>query len=116
MALTETAHPAEFILSEANGQRSREEATVPAGQEISAGEVISINTAGEMVHWDAGTSVAAHGVAIYAADATSAAVAHVAYIARDAEVNGNLLDYPANQLAAAVADLALVNIRVRGGE
>jgi hypothetical protein len=97
---TEKAHGPEFILSEANGQRSRANGTVASGEVLEAGEVVMLNGAGKLVAWtgdlptDGGVDEA-EGIMLYPVDATDGDVA-AAYLARDAEVNLNLLVYPEN--------------------
>lgn len=97
---TEQAHGPEFILSEANGQRSRENGTVLSGQVLEAGEVVMDNGSGKLIAWtgdlptDGGVDEAA-GIVLYPVDATDGDV-EAAYLARDAEVNLNLLVYPEN--------------------
>lgn len=119
---TEAAHAAEFILSEANGQRSRENGTLVSGQNLAAGAVVMDNGAGKLTAYtagevtDGGTDEAA-GILIAAADATDADVA-VSYLARDAEVNLKLLTYPAESTAGGeeantIASLALIGIIAR---
>lgn len=121
--MTEGRHTAEFVLSEAEGQRSRENGTVASGQDLAAGTVVqdngsgkliacsgTLNTAGDLV-----TAVA--GVILAKADASAGDV-DVAYIARDAEVNGNTLTYPTEstaggEKAATKASLTSLGIIVR---
>jgi len=95
---TEKAHGPEFILSEANGQRSRENGTVVSGQNLEAGTVVMDNGSGKLTAYTAeevtdGGVHEAVGIILYPADATDGDV-DVAYLARDAEVNLNLLVYP----------------------
>ncbi|TIV91125.1 MAG: head decoration protein [Mesorhizobium sp.] len=122
-SFTEAYHTAAFILSEANGHRSRESATVASGQTLNAGEVVqfsagklvtadgALNTAGDVV-----TAVA--GIVLGAVDASGGDVDNVAYIARDAEVNDNLITYPTEttlggEKAATVESLAALGIIAR---
>lgn len=115
-ALTEARHTAAFILSEANGQRSRESGVLDTG-DLAAGTVLQLSgtklvafTAADAT--DGTADIPAAGILIGAADATSADQA-VAFIARDAEVNLNLLTYPAGKKAATVASLKLLGIICR---
>lgn len=120
--LTEGRHAAEFVLSEANGNRSRENGTLVSGQNLAAGTVLMDNGAGKLTKLTAnGTAAdldgAAVGILLAATDASAGDVA-AAYIARDAEVNGNSLTYPTESTAggeeaAAIASLALLGIIVR---
>ena len=120
--LVETRHPGEFILSEANGQRSREAIIIASGAGvIAAGTVLGKVTA--TAKYIASAIGATDGsetpaaVAIYGADATSADVT-VSAIVRDAEVNGNCLTYHADrdqaaEKAAANAALTTLGVIVR---
>jgi len=112
--ITESTHTAEFLLSEANGARSRETITVLSGEgELAAGTVLGIVTAsGKYAAYDNaaidGTEVA-KAVLYAAVDATSADAAGVA-IVRDAEViESALTGIDAN----GTTDLAAVGIIVR---
>lgn len=108
-ALSEARHTAEFIISEGNGHYSRESGT--AGEAFPAGEVVKI-TSTKLVSYDGTGTVV--GVAINAASADGD---KVAYIARSAEVNGNLLtsSEATDGLldAGALAGLATLKIIVR---
>lgn len=112
--LTQGARTAEFLLSEANGQRSREAGTLaiaaealPAGQLLgtvaASGEYAPYNPAG----LDGSETVTA---ILYAAAPASAATQPVAVIARDAEVASAKLT---GLDAAATADLLALGIIVR---
>lgn len=87
--LTEGRHTAEFILSEANGNRSRENGTVKSGEDLAAGTVLELDST-KLVAFAGGSVV---GILIEATDASSADVP-AAYLARDAEVNLHTLTYP----------------------
>lgn len=111
--LTEGVHAGEFILSEAAGDRSREEVTVVSGQNLVSGEVVGkVTASGKYAAYDDvavdGTEVAA-GVLYDAVDA-SAADASGVIIARDAEVDAGSLT---GSDAAGVADLLAIGIIVR---
>lgn len=120
--LNEGRHPGEFLMSEANRQRSRGNITVASGAGIIApGTVLGqITASGKYVASAVGAadgSETAVAVALYGCDATSAD-ADIAAIVRDAEVNGSVLTYHADrdqaaEKAAANADLAAVGIIVR---
>lgn len=107
---TEAAHAAEFILSEGPGHYSRENGT--AGAALTAGTIVEENTAGELIAFDGTGTVV--GIVIYdAADGDA-----VAYLARHAEVNGDLLTYPTEstaggEAAASNTGLATLGIIVR---
>ena len=120
--LMETRHPGEFILSEANGQRSREIITIASGAGIiAAGTVLGkVTASGKYIASAVGASDGSQtpaAINIYGADASAADVA-VAAIVRDAEVNGKCLTYhadrdqPAEKLAANAA-LATLGVIVR---
>lgn len=111
---TEARRTGEFILSEANGTRSREQIVIDASAgAMVAGTVVSKLTAtGKYVAYDdVGTdgTEAAAGI-LYAAVADLTADQAAVIIARDAEVSEILLTgYNAN----AKADLAALGIIVR---
>jgi len=120
--LIEARHPGEFLMTEANGQRSRETIIIASGAGIIApGTVLGkVTASGKYIVSAVGASDGSQNptaITIYGADATSADVA-VAAIVRDAEVNGNCLvyhadrDLPAEKAAANVA-LAALGIIVR---
>ena len=116
---TEVAHDAEFILSEASGSRSRDSANVSAGVDLAAGTVIMDGGSGTLVAWTGdeitnGLEDEALGVLIPAVD-TSVTLLPIAaaYISRDAEVNLNLLTYPAGTQAKMIQSLALRGIITR---
>lgn len=120
--LVEGRHPGEFIMTEANGQRSRENITVASGAGIIApGTVLGkITASGKYISSAIGAldgSEIAAAIAIYGADASTQDVA-ISAIVRDAEVNGIILtwhadrDQPAEK-ASAIADLAARGIIVR---
>lgn len=107
-ALSEARHTAEFILSEGNGHISRENGV--AGATLPAGEVVKI-TSTKLVSYDgSGTAV---GIVMSACVLDD----KVAYIARNAEVNGNLLtsteQTDGTLDSGALADLADLGIIVR---
>lgn len=112
-----------FILSEANGHRSRENGIVASGQgKLPPGTVVFDNGAGKLARWAGGDVTGgdadeAVGIILYGVDATDEDVA-VSYIARDAEVNIHGLDFPEDTTgnpaqAHMIASLALRNIIVR---
>jgi hypothetical protein len=120
--LNEGRHPGEFLMTEANGQRSRGNITVASGAGIIApGTVLGkITATGKFVASAVGAddgSETAVAVALYGCDATSADAA-IAAIVRDAEVNGSVLTYHADRDQAAEkqsanSDLAAVGIIIR---
>lgn len=118
--LSEGRHAGEFLVSEANGSRSRENVTVAAGQNLKAGAVLGKLTAGgefrAVQPGGADGSEAAAGILWDSVDATAAAKPGVA-IVRDAEVNGAELEWPAGitdpQKTTAIGELAALGIIVR---
>jgi hypothetical protein len=119
-ALTEGAHPGEFILSEANGNRSRENRTLVSGQNLGAGAVLGkITTGGKYTGYDntaSDGSETAAGILYASVDATAGDLPCVV-IVRDAEVIGDAIDFDAGQSGAdqtaATADLLAIGIIVR---
>lgn len=117
---TEGAHPGEFIVSEANGNRSRDVATLVAGQNLAAGAVLGLigsgGDAGKYSAYDDGNSDGTEtAVAIlYAATDATDADTECTIIARDAEVNGETLAFASGvDEAGAIVDLAAEGIIVR---
>ena len=116
--LTEGMYPAEFLVSEASGTRSRAVGTLASGNNLDAGTVVGVITAsGKYADYDAdaadGTETAA-GVLLAPVDASSAD-ADCVVIVRDAEVNADELTWTdqANDETAGTADLAALGIIVR---
>ena len=117
--LVETRHPGEFILSEANGQRSRETITIASGAGvIAAGTVLGkVTASGKYVASAVGASDGSEvpaAINTYGTDASSAD-ATVSAIARDAEVNGKCLTWHADRdqpAERAAANAALANLGV----
>ena len=120
--LIEGLHPGAFLMTEANGQRSRENITIASGAGIVApGSVLGRVTAtGKYVVSAVGATDGSQtpaAINIYGADA-SAEVASVSAIVRDAEVNGRCLVYHADrdqpaEKAAAHEALKSLGIIVR---
>jgi len=117
--VTEGVHPAEFILSEANGYRSREMVRLAVGEDLEAGTVLGrVTASGEYVQWNPGAEPPDGSET---ADAILYGHAHnpdsgqrVAIVARDAEVDGAKLIWPEGaDVEAGIADLAEQNILVR---
>lgn len=121
-SVTEYGHAGGFILSEAPGQRSRENVTLLSGQVIKAGTVLGkITSGGKYVAHDNNASdgtQASAAISINDVDATAGDTL-IAVIARDAEVNGYELIYkvtsPVVVRAASDADLLVQGIVVRYG-
>lgn len=118
----ENRYAGEFLLSEANGNRSRDVVTVASGAGVIApGTVLGkLTTGGKYVPSPAtgsDGSQTAVAVAFYGCDATSADQ-KIAIVARDAEVNSNILSYASSvddaaKKAAKATQLAAVGIIVR---
>lgn len=123
--LTEPRHPAEFLLSEANGHRSRDVVTLASNGsteiEYEAGAVLGkVTASGKYAVYDSaavdGTQSAA---AVLYEGVTVPATGDLAAVAvvRDAEVKGDGLVYAAGQDAAAktaaATDLAALGIVIR---
>jgi hypothetical protein len=111
---TETAHPAEFILSEANGHRSRDNAYFADPTTLRPGQPVK-KTAGATTDKPATYTIATAGadcnaIAIYGGKSIPVDGLRVAVIARDAEVNVRLIDWgamsPAEQVIGATTLLA----------
>lgn len=118
--LTEGRHTAEYILSEANGFRSREVGTLLAGNNLTPGTVLArITASGKLTVLTPGASdgsQTAFGVLYDSVNATGADKPAV-YTARDAEVKALALTWPAGISApnktAAITALAALGIIVR---
>jgi hypothetical protein len=122
---TEGRHAAEFVLSEAEGTRSRDNVTLEGGFTdagvLKAGTVLGkLTSGGKYVASPASGSdgsQTAVAVLLYPADLADGDV-EAAVVSRDAEVNGNCLEYEAtvdtdNEKAAKATQLAAVGIIVR---
>ena len=123
--LTEGPRKAEFLLSEANDCRSRDEVvvTVPANTTLEPGTVLGqITSGGKFVRHDSGGADGSETEAgiLFATlvnDTGSAVDIDATNIARDAEVNSNFIIYEAgadaNAVTASNAALAALGIIVR---
>lgn len=114
---TEVDHNAEFILSEANFHRSRDSGEVASGQNMVAGTVVQNDGGARYIPYTGdeftnGEEDEAIGVLINATDATAGHV-KAAIITRDAEVNINLMTFPAAKQAVMIASLARRGVIVR---
>ena len=94
----------EFLISEANGHRSRENAVVSSGQNLPAGQVVLDNGGTLEAYSGTGTAV---GILWAAVDATSTPTPG-AIITRDAEVSAALIT---GWDAAAATALATIQVR-----
>lgn len=120
MELTQHPRTADFILSEANGTLSRENAILASSGSLLAGTVLGLVTASKKyVQWaPAATDGSETAAAIlYAATNASTADAACVVVARQAEVKADALIWPAGattpQKAAAIASLATREILSR---
>jgi hypothetical protein len=123
-SVTETGHTGGFILSEANGQRSRETVTLEGSAgDLKAGRVLGIIDTGSDTDLYAPFDPAVNDgrddakAILYADSDNQAATQEIAVIRRDAEVNGNELIWPDgisdNDKNTAIAELATQGIIVR---
>ena len=104
---TETRHTAGFIVSEANGFRSRETYTIRSGQNLTAGTVIGLHGSGDYAAFDNSNPAVAHGILIEDCDASGGAKS-AAVLVRDAEVNESECTLGD---ASATTDLASIMFR-----
>jgi len=109
--LTEGRHPGEFILSEANGNRSRDNGILASGNNLEAGTVVSLYQGKWGQYTNEGNYATAHGILYASVDATSADQPCVVVV-RDAEVIADCLTYESG-LSTAETDLAAIGIIVR---
>lgn len=114
MALTETNHAGEFLISEANGTRSRSTGVVSSGEGVlQSGQVLGkITATSELAAYDNTASdgtQAAVGILYARVDATSAD-AKCVFIDCDAEVTEERL---IGLDTAARADLLALGIKIR---
>lgn len=118
--LTETRHAGEFIISEANGHRSRDTITVASDNKLQAGHVVGKLSTGGYAEFNPtnsqGEAKKAAGILFAPVDATDAAKEGV-LLARDCEVNGADLTFFAGatelQIETAATALAELGIIVR---
>ncbi len=120
----EPIRPLEFLISEANGSRSRDQVTLTASQgDLVAGTVLAKVTAtGNYIPYDddanGGTPGAGVALAILCYPApNSASTQAITVISRDAEVDAAALTWESSndstEIAAGKADLAAVGIICR---
>ncbi|RLJ20791.1 head decoration protein [bacterium endosymbiont of Escarpia laminata] len=118
--LTEGIYPAEFIISESRGTRSRDAAVLATGNNLDAGTVLGkITASGKYAEHDpAAVDGTENAVAIlYAPTDATLADASCVVVSRDAEVDGNDLVWITGIIAGdktdGIASLAGVGIIVR---
>ena len=120
MALTETTHAGDFLISVAHGNRSIDKVTLISGQDLEAGTVLGkITASGKYTRHDedagdgSGTAVA---ILLAATDASAGDV-ECSAVVRDAEVNGAQLIWadssPTPDEVTGAANLLTKNIVVR---
>lgn len=115
---TEGVHTGEHVLSEANGDRSRELGTLASGNHV-AGTVLALNADGDYVQLaptatdGTETAVAVLYDNVDASEAPQPCVVH----ARDCTVHGAMLTWPAAatapQIATGTEELAALHIIIR---
>lgn len=122
---TEGRHAGEFIVSEAEGTRSRDVVTVKSGENLVAGQVVQDDGSGNMIAADGALNTAGDalvtavaGIMFDNVDASGGAVDNAVMIARDAEVNDEELTYPnettaGGEKAATQASLKALGIITR---
>lgn len=118
--LIEARHPGDFIVSEANGFRSRSTATIPAGVEVRVAMVLGKLTAGGHVPLAPAAndgSQKAAAIAVYPMAAAATGLRQIAVIDLDAEVRAADLEWPAGigdaDKASGVAQLLQLGIKLR---
>lgn len=114
---TEARHAGEFIIDEAEGTRSRDNGSVASGQTLVAGTVVQFDGGSRLIAYTGdeftnGEEDEAQGILIPAVDSTGGHVA-AAFISRSAEVNINLLTYPAAKQAVMIQSLKRLGIICR---
>ena len=108
--LIEGLHPGAFLMSEASGQRSRENIIIESGAGIIApGTVLGkVTASGKYIASAIGAADGSEtpaAINLYGADASTSDAA-VSAIVRDAEVNGHCLVYHADRDQPAEKDAA----------
>ncbi|MBK8908485.1 MAG: head decoration protein [Rhodospirillales bacterium] len=118
--LTEGRYTAEFLVSEANGARSRDVVTIASGEVLEPGTVLGkVTASGKYVELNpagADGSEAAAAILYEGVDATAGDATRTALL-RDAEVNGAEIVWPdgitAPDKTTAIGELAALGILVR---
>lgn len=118
--LNEPHHTAEFILTEANGQRSRENAYLADPVTVTVGMPLKKSAAATSTQFATYVPAAAgadcDALAMYAGGSLPGQGLRISVIARDAEVNGNLITWgaiTAPEQLLGIAQLATHGIIVR---
>lgn len=117
--LTETVHTGEHVLSEANGQRSREKVTITGGSFVAGTVLGKITATGKYtLHDPAATDGSQTAAAVLYADVDAIAADQEGVVhLRDCEVDGDLLTWKTgitqNDKDAGIAALASAGVIVR---
>ena len=117
--LSEGRHAGEFILSEANGQRSRAGAVILGPAVIRAGMVLKkvAATTDVVEHYVAGGAGEGDAIAIYSLTTITGENGAIAILNADCEVNGHCLEFFSGatdpQKVTVMAALATKGILVR---
>lgn len=118
--LTEGRYTAEFLVSEANGARSRDVVTIASGEVLEPGTVLGkVTASGKYVQLDPAASDGSEAAAaiLYEGVDASAADTTRTVLIRDAEVNGGEIVWPDGitgpQKTTAIGQLAALGILVR---
>jgi len=113
-AVNDTFRTAEFLVSEANGYRSRDQIALATTPALVAGTVLAV-VAGDYVPYDGDSTVsgASTAEAILFEGVEAGFDGVVTVVNADAEVNLAHLTYTDGTEAALVADLAALGIKAR---
>lgn len=98
---TEVQHTGEFLISEGPGTISRESGTLKSGEVVKDGTVLADDGTGKLVASEGASGEDIVGISYGAYDASAAAMP-IAYIARLAEVDTDLVT--AKDVSGAVVD------------
>jgi hypothetical protein len=113
--LTEGRHPTEFILTEANGQRSRDNAyladpvTITVGQPLK--KTVEATTDKFATYIPATVGADCHALALYGGTSNAVDGLRISVITRDAEVNYKLINWGAMSSAEKQAGLTALAAR-----
>jgi hypothetical protein len=113
MSQTEGTRAGEFLVSEGNGQYSRDTVTLISGQDLEAGAVLGkITASGKYTAYNSGAADGSETAAavLYAKTDASAGDTDAVVVSRHAEVSTELLD---GSDADALDDLAAIGIIAR---
>ncbi|WP_435102350.1 head decoration protein [Arhodomonas sp. AD133] len=113
---TEGMHRGEFLVSEANGSRSRETVTIASGQVLEAGAVLGkVTASGEYTAYAPGATDGSEAAAavLYDAVDTGEGTKEAVVVARDAEVNATELVWPSGATQTHI-DNGTANLAANG--